>query len=141
MESNPQMSFFQKMLVIIFAGLFIPAGYSISEGAEWKLFYKNESGEEYLFDKASIEYPEKGVVRVWQKTVEKTRDGEEQEKSKLQIEIYCSSKRSTYTILSNTEEKTKKDAPIRSEDIKGNPPASYIPSGVTIGALRDNVCP
>jgi hypothetical protein len=140
-ESNPQMSFFQKMLVIIFAGLFITAGYSISEGAEWKLFYKAESGEEYLFDKESIERPEKNIVRVWQKTVEKIRDGEEQERSKLQFEINCSSRKYTITILSNTEDSTKKDAPKRPEDIKDNPPASYIPSGVMIGALRDNVCP
>lgn len=129
----------KKMAIFIFSGLMLTGLYSFSEGADWKLFYATESGYKYFYDKESLESPDKGIKKVWQKVSKDLGKNENQDMFKMHLEVNCKTK--IYEILSIVEYDGTKEMVISFEDYKNRPPTSDLPLESRIGGLYDNVCP
>jgi len=109
-------------------------------GEEWKLFYKTGIGEEYFFDKEGITRPEKNVVRVWQKTMQRMSKEDSVEKSRLYIEIYCLSRPLKFSVLAvgqgSIENKKEPDSTESDTSLQMN---SMLPRKI-VDALKENIC-
>lgn len=111
-----------------------------TRGEGWKLYYIDESaGNRYYYDKGSIESPQKGIIKVWQKITERTKSEEEQDKYKMRLQINCRQK--TYETLSYTEYDVAKERVLTSTEYKENPPKSNLPLDSRMRALFENTCP
>ncbi len=128
---------------------------SISQGADWKIFYQGVGGEDpggsesinYYYDKDSIVKPSKGLVQVWFKTTLGKDDGsgnvtgkdgsDEAEQHRRHIEINCKSK--SYRVI----EETKLDVPEAEEKSSKSSTSKvslrlYLDSA--LGSLWSNLC-
>jgi len=129
----------KKMAIFIFSGLILTGLYSYSEGADWKLFYAADSGYKYFYDKESLEMPDKGVKKVWQKISKDLGKNESRDMFKMQLVVNCRSK--IFEILSIVEYGSANETVISFEEYKSRPPTDDLPLESRIGALYDNICP
>jgi len=132
-------SYKHAMYVAIMTLLLYVMCFSVSHAEEWKLFYQTDDGQEYFFDKASITQPEQGVVRVWQKSMQKTSKDESVETSRLHVEFYCRSRGLKFAILEG--DNTEKQKTTGSAESGATTQKSNLPSRQIIDTLRENVCP
>ena len=146
------MSYHRLILIFCFC-ITIFSFSSISQGADWKIFYQvrenDPRGEEslnYYYDNESVARPLKGHAQVWFKTTLGKdssdnlvgKDGsDEAEQFRGHIEINCKSK--SYRFL----EETKLDT-IETEEKSQKPSASKafrrVPLESAMGALWSNLC-
>jgi len=127
------------MAVLILSGMIFTGLYSFAEGSDWKLFYLSDSGYKYFYDKESLESPDKGIKKVWQKISKDIGKDESEDMFKMHMEVNCKNK--TYEILSIAEYNGTNETVINFEDYKSRPPTSDLPLESRIGALYDNICP
>lgn len=102
----------------------------------WTIYMESENNK-YYFDPASIQYPGKRVVRVWERMTVKGIGDKETEKVKSLIELDCN--QSSYRIIAWKEydPETQMEKPeVRSD----NEPWSYFTQDTILGILYDNVC-
>ena len=110
-----------------------------TKGEGWKLYYLDESGDRYYYDKGSVETPQKGTVMLWQKITE-TSSGEEVDKSTTRLQLSC--RQRTYEVLSGVDYgETGKRPPGAADDQKGNPRKGGLRADSRLRALFENVCP
>jgi len=129
----------KTIFIFIFSGLILTGLYSFSEGANWKLYYATDSGLKYFYDKESLEFPDKGIKKVWQKVSKGVGKDENQDIFKMHVELNCKTK--SYEILSIVEYDGVNEMVISFEDYKSRPPISDLPLESRVGALYDNICP
>ena len=128
-----------KMMIILLSGLIFSGLCTLAEGADWKLYYVSDSGYKYFYDKESLESPDKGIKKVWQKIAKDIGKDESDDMLKMHLLLNCKSK--IYEILSITEYDGTREMEISYEDYKSRAPTSDLPLESRIGALYDNVCP
>lgn len=111
-----------------------------TKGGGWQLYYADEeSGNKYYYDKGSVESPQKGIYKVWQKITETIRAGEEQDNFKINLQINCREK--TYEVLSYIEYDGTGEKTLNAQEYKEKPPKSNFSLGSRMGVLFENVCP
>ena len=132
-------TYIKTIFIFIFSGLIITGLYSFSAGADWKLYYATDSGYRYFYDKESLESPDKGIKKVWQKVSKGIGKDENQDMFKMHVEVNCKTK--IYEILSVVEYDGINEMVISVEDYKNRPPTSNLPLESRIGGLYDNICP
>ncbi len=130
--------FFVVIMITVIIVSHISA-FAQTKGGGWQLYYSDESGNNYYYDKGSIESPQKGVYKVWQRITETIRAGEEQDNYKIQLQINCKAK--IYEVLSYIEYDGTGEKALNSLEYKENPPKSSLPLGSRMGALYENICP
>ena len=121
--------------------LFLVCSYSThsfaqTRGEGWKLYYLDDSGDRYYYDKGSVESPQKGTVILWQKITEIS-SGEEVDKSTTRLQLNC--RQRTYDILSEVERDRADNK--TADDQKGNSPKGGFRADSRLRALFENVCP
>lgn len=146
------MSYRRSILIFCFC-MTIFSFSSISQGADWKIFYqvrendpKGEESLNYYYDNESVVRPLKGHAQVWLKTTLGKdssdnlvgKDGsDEAEQFRGRIEINCKSK--SYRFL----EETKLDT-VETEEKSQKPSAGKVfrrvPLESAMGALWSNLC-
>jgi hypothetical protein len=109
-----------------------------TKGGGWQLYYADNSGNRYYFDKGSIESPQKGTFKVWQKITETIREGEEQDNFKMQLLIDCRGR--TYEVLSYIEYDGTGEKVLNTQEYKEKPPKNNLQLRSRMGALYDNIC-
>jgi hypothetical protein len=130
------MKYFFLGLTLFLACSYGSHGFAQTKGEGWKLYYLDESGDRYYYDKGSVETPAKGAVIVWQKITEIS-TGEEADKSTTHLQLNC--RQRTYNILSEAgrDRADKKTA----DEQKGSSPKGGLRADSRLRALFENVCP
>jgi len=144
---------YHRLILIFYFCMTIFSFSSISQGADWKIFYqvrendpKGEESLNYYYDKEGVVRPLKGHAQVWFKTT-LGKDGsdnlvgkdgsDEDEQFRGHIEINCKSK--SYRFL----EETKLDS-VETEEKSQKPSAGKafrrVPLESAMGALWSNLC-
>lgn len=109
---------------------------TFADAEDWRTIYNSET-RKYYYDRASVSQPEKNIVRVTQKVVEKGDDRSEVVKFIYVYEIDC--RRDKYRVLSMTEfdtvtgKETKTDTPDAKMD-------NSIYMDAKVLAVAENVC-
>ena len=62
-----------SIITVMFILLFNIGVFAQIKGGGWQLYYSDESGNKYYYDKGSIESPQKGIYKIWQKNTESIR--------------------------------------------------------------------
>jgi hypothetical protein len=121
--------------------ILVSAAYAFAQtkGGGWQLYYSNESGNKYYYDKGSMESPQKGIYKVWQKITETIREGDEQDNFKIHLQINCRAK--IYEVLSYIEYDATGEKALNAQEYKENPPKNSLQLGSRMGALYENICP
>ncbi len=132
-------TYIKTISIFIISGLILAGLYSFSEGSDWKLYYATDSGLKYFYDKETLEFPDKGIKKVWQKVSKGIGKDENQDMFKMHVELNCKTK--VYEILSIVEYDGVNEMVIGFEDYKSRPPTSDLPLESRVGALYDNICP
>jgi hypothetical protein len=127
------------IITVIFILLFNMGAFAQTKGGGWQIYYADESGNKYYYDKGSIETPQKDIFKVWQKITETIRSGEEQDNFKMHIQINCRGR--SYEILSYIEYDGTGEKVLNAQEYKEKQPKGSLPVGPRIKALYDNVCP
>lgn len=112
-------------------------GVSHAAEPEWVVFYKGEKNQ-FFYDKASIERPEKDRVIVVQKIVEEKDRDNLVELFRTKFEIQCKAR--SFKIISNTEFEDVTGRELTSEEIKATSKEGESLAS-KMSTLRDNVCP
>jgi hypothetical protein len=134
------MKYFVFGIITAFFILLSDAGvFAQTKGGGWQLYYANESGNKYYYDKGSIESPQKGIYKVWQKITETIREGEEQDSFKIHLQVNCRGK--IYEVLSYIEYDGTGEKALTAKEYKENPPKNSLQLGSRMGALYENICP
>jgi hypothetical protein len=135
------MRYFVLGLALFLACSCCTHSFAQTRGEGWKLYYLDDSGDRYYYDKGSVETPQKGTVIVWQKITEIS-SGEEVDKSTARLQLNCRQK--TFDILTDGErERTGKEGQGGAGDRKGNPQKGgmNLRADSKLSALLENVCP
>jgi hypothetical protein len=127
------------IITVMFILLSDIGAFAQTKGGGWQLYYSDESGNKYYYDKGSIESPQKGIFKVWQKITETIREGEEQDNFKMQLQINCRGK--TYEVLSYIEYDGTGEKVLNAQEYKEKPLKSSLILESRMGALYDNICP
>lgn len=119
-------------------------GYAgLSESADWKFYYQTqvqqddkEVTQKLFYDESSIENPQKGIIRVIQKTVVLNSENESELVTRT-MEIDCSSRKYRLLTVTKLQEETGK---VLSEE--RTPDAVWIRFGYqsATAGLADNLC-
>jgi hypothetical protein len=128
------------VIAVMFILLSDTGVFAQTKGGGWQMYYADEeSGNKYFYDKGSIESPQKNIYKVWQKTTETIRAGEELDTFKMQLQINCLVK--TYVVLSYIEYDGTGEKELNAMEYKEKQPKDRVQVWSRMGALFDNVCP
>jgi len=131
--------FASLVATVIFILVSATYAFAQTKGGGWQLYYSNESGNKYYYDKGSIESPQKGIYKVWQKITETIREGEEQDNFKIHLQINCRAK--IYEVLSYIEYDGTGEKALNAQEYKEKPPKNSLQLGSRMGVLYENICP
>jgi len=110
-----------------------------TKGEGWKLYYVDESGDRYYYDRGSVESPQKYIVILWQK-ITGIVNGWEEDKAKANLRLDC--RRKTFEILYYTEPSDTGTNPRSAEEDRGaNKQQQSLNTDSRLRALFENVCP
>ncbi|MCX5812909.1 MAG: hypothetical protein NT178_10255 [Proteobacteria bacterium] len=126
------------IITVMFILLSDMSVFAQTKGGGWQLYYADESGR-YYYDKGSIESPQKGVLKVWQRITETIRAGEEQDNFKIQLQLNCRGK--TYEVLSYIEYDGTGEKTLNAQEYKEKRPKISLTLGSRMGVLFENICP
>ena len=110
-----------------------------TKGEGWKLYYFDESGDRYYYDKGSVETPQRGTVVVWQKITEIS-SGEELDKSVTHLRLNCR-QRSYEILVDATNDRAEMKAGDAAGTQKEKPYKGELQVDSKLRALFENVCP
>jgi hypothetical protein len=111
-----------------------------TKGEGWQLYYLDDSGDRYYYDKGSVESPQKGTVLLWQKITEIS-SGEEVDRSTVRLQLNC--RQRTFEVLTDVErDRADKENQSGASDRKGNPQKGNLNlrADPRLSALFENVC-
>jgi hypothetical protein len=118
--------------------------YGQSWGADWTFYYQTEVEDEiktivekYYYDKASIERPQKNILKFTQRITIMVKGSEETDKKVMQTEMNCASRQ--YRVLSQTEYDVATGKVI-TEGTMESPVWKRFSLDSVMGDLRDNIC-
>ena len=139
------MNLLNRILITICCALFSIGYAGLSQGADWKYYYRTEVEREnrtetqkLYFDASSIEKPQKGIVKVKQKVTKLSADEKTETDSKMRlIEMNCSSHKFRYLSVTEYEDDTGK---VAAEERTDNAPWIQFSLDSFIGSLYDNIC-
>ncbi len=138
------MNLFKKILVTVCFGLVCLGYYGQSWGADWTFYYQTEVedefktiAEKYYYDKASIERPQKNILRFTQRITILVKGSEETDKKVMQMEMNCVSRQ--YRVLSQTEYDMATGKVI-TEGKMESPAWKRFSLDSVMGDLRENLC-
>jgi hypothetical protein len=135
------MRYFVLGLALFLACPYSTHSFAQTRGEGWKLYYLDDSGERYYYDKGSVESVQKGTVIVWQKITENS-SGEEVDKSTVHLRLNCRQK--TFDVLADGErDRPDKENQGPAGDRRGNPQKGdlNVRADSKLSALFENVCP
>lgn len=138
------MNLFKRILVTVCFGAVCLGYYGQSWGADWTFYYQTEVEDEiktivekYYYDKASIERPQKNILKFTQRISILVKGSEETDKKVMQMEMNCTSRQ--YRILSQTEYDVATGKVI-TEGQTESPAWKRFSLSSVMGDLRDNLC-
>ena len=125
------MRYFVLGLTLLLALTSGAPAFAQTKGEGWKVYYIDESGDRYYYDKGSVETPQKGSVIVWQK-ITGISNYAEVDKSVARIQLNC--RQETYRVLPDAKDEG-------SEEKKAQSTRNEVQADSKFRALFENVCP
>ncbi len=125
------MRYFVLGLTLLIALTSGAPAFAQTKGEGWKVYYIDESGDRYYYDKGSVETPQKGTVIVWQK-ITGISNYAEVDRSVAHLQVNCRQK--TYLVLPDAKDEG-------SEEKKARSTRSEAQADSKFRALFENVCP